>query len=454
VRYPIHFSGLPQRNERAMRPSGFRFHKSIRDLQLLAAICLALCFATAAAAQEQFPVIHVDHGPNAADQLAKHYVILISFDGFRYDYAQRYQTQNILALETKGAWAPEGMIPAFPSVTYPNHYTLVTGLYPGHHGIVQNEFYDPQRGESYRYTDPKSANDGTWYGGTPLWVLAEQQGMRSASIFWPASAANIQGVLPTYYMKYDDKFTNDMRMQRALEWLRLPADQRPHFITLYFGDVDHYGHKYGPDSPELINTVHELDSELGRLMQGLKTINLPVDVIVVADHGMAQVPPKWIELDQRGLDVSLLEKYWGTLLYAKTEEGAKKIYEELQPGPEYKVYRHADLPERLHLSMNPRIGDPVIYPLGPYAIHVNNNPKYPAPDPGAHGFDPAVVPEMKALFVAAGPEIRANLKVPSFENVNIYPLIAHMLGLDYSAAKAGPIDGDLLVLQPILKKPN
>jgi alkaline phosphatase D len=169
---------------------------------------------------------------------------------------------------------------------------------------------------------------------------------------------------------------------------------------------------------------------------------------------MARVPLKWITLDQRGLDVSLLEKYWGSLLYAKTDEDAKRIYEALQPAPEYKVYRRADLPERLHLSMNPRIGDPVIFPLRPYAIHVKDNPKSPVPNPGAHGFDPTLVPEMKAVFVAAGPDIRANVKVASFENVNIYPLIAHILGLDYSTAKAGPIDGDLVVLQPILQKPN
>jgi len=441
-----------------MRLTGFLLRNNVRNyvrkLTLLAAVFLGLLFATASGAQEPFPVIHVDHGPNAAQQVAKHYVILISFDGFRYDYAQRYHARNIVALEAKGAWAPEGMIPAFPSVTFPNHYTLVTGLYPGHHGIVENDFYDPQRGESYKYTDPKSANDGTWYGGTPLWVLAEQQGMRSASIFWPASTANIQGVLPAYYMKYDDKFPNEKRIERILDWLRLPADQRPHFITLYFSEVDHNGHKYGPDAPELIATVHELDSELGRLMQGLKTIKLPVDVIVVADHGMVRIPPKWIALDQRGLDVALVQKYWGTLLYAKTDEDAKKIYEELLPAQEYKVYRRADLPERLHLSMNPRMGDPVIYPLVPYAIHVKDNPDTTPPNPGAHGFDPSVVPEMKALFVAAGPDIRSNVKVDSFENVNVFPLIAHILGLDYSPPKAGPIDGNLSVLRAVLKEPG
>lgn len=399
------------------------------------------------------PVITVDHGPNAAAQRAKHYVILISFDGFRFDYAKRYNAQNVLALASHGASAPGGMIPSYPSVTFPNHYTLVTGLYPEHHGIVENEFYDPVRHETYSYKVKSSETDGSWYGGTPLWVLAEQQGMRSASFFWPGSEANIQGVLPSYYLKFDDHFPNEKRIAQVLVWLRLPAAQRPHFITLYFSDTDHAGHDFGPDSPQLIAAVHELDSELGRLMQGLKTVHLPVDVILVADHGMVQVSPHWINLDQHGLDLSLLENFQGTLLYAKSEIDAQKVFDQMQPGmPEYKVYRRADVPEHLHFNENPRAGDPVVVPSGAYAIHVQDNPKFPHPNPGEHGFDPALVPEMKAIFVAAGPDIRSGATVAPFENVNVYPLIAKILGLDIHALKTGPIDGKLAVLQPILKK--
>ena len=151
--------------------------------------------------------------------------------------------------------APEGMIPAYPSVTFPNHYTLVTGLYPEHHGIVANAFYDPARKQIYSYRDPAAEVDGTWYGGTPLWVLAEQQGMRSACFFWPGSEAEIQGVRPTYYMKYDQKYPNDQRVDQVLAWLKLPAEQRPHFITLYMSDVDGAGHSHGPDSPEVAEAV-------------------------------------------------------------------------------------------------------------------------------------------------------------------------------------------------------
>ncbi len=167
-------------------------------------VALVLILAVAAcAAQSIAPVIEVPNTLNAAALQSKPYVVLVSLDGFRYDYAERYAAKNLLALAARGASAPEGMIPAYPSVTFPNHYTIVTGLYPEHHGIVANNFYDPARKERYSYSDPKTNGDGSWYGGTPLWVLAEKQGMRAASFFWPGSEAEIQGVRPSYYLKFE-----------------------------------------------------------------------------------------------------------------------------------------------------------------------------------------------------------------------------------------------------------
>ena len=159
--------------------------------------------------------ISVAHGPNTPEQQAKPYVILVSLDGFRYDYPRIYKSPNLELMASRGASAPDGMIPAYPSITFPNHYTIVTGLYPEHHGIVANVFYDPVRKEVYSYKDPQTVNDGTWYGGTPLWVLAEQQGMRSACFFWPGSEADIQGMRPSYYMKYDAKYPNADRVDRC-----------------------------------------------------------------------------------------------------------------------------------------------------------------------------------------------------------------------------------------------
>ena len=413
-------------------------------------ICLlsALCQAQAIA-----PVITINHGPNAPQQRSKPYVILVSLDGFRYDYAKRYHAKSLIALGAQGATAPEGMIPSYPSITFPNHYTIATGLYPEHHGIVANSFYDPARKETYDYRDSASVTDGTWYGGTPLWALAEQQGMRSASFFWVGSEAEIQGTRPTYYLKYDDKFPNHKRVDQVLAWLRFPSERRPHFITLYFSDTDHAGHEFGPDSPQVADAVHELDRQIGRLVAGIKRLNLRVDVIVVADHGMAKVEEDVVQLEQYGLKTSSFQKIVGLNLYPKSEADAERAYETLRgKSDKFLVYRRANVPAELHVSSNPRAGDPIVLATGPCFIRVSADFPRAGIPAGAHGYDPNRVPEMKALFVAAGPDIRSGITLPSFENVDVYPFIAKILGLDITHLKTGPIDGKLDVLGRILKR--
>lgn len=402
--------------------------------------------------------IFTDHGPNTAAQQAKPYVILVSLDGFRYDYPRKYSAPNLVALGKRGASAPDGMIPSYPSVTFPNHYTLVTGLYPEHHGIVGNAFYDPKRKQVYSYHDPATEVDGTWYGGTPLWVLAEQQGMRAACFFWPGSEADIQGVRPTYYMKYDQKYPDDKRVDQVLEWLKLPAEQRPHFITLYMSDVDGAGHGHGPDSPEVADAVAKVDKEIGRLAAGVAELHLPVDLVVLADHGMAKVDGDWIELDQY-FDKSLVVTPVESFLYAKTPADAAKIYADLNgKSDKFKVYRNGHVPWELHFDHSPREGDPVVVPTGPYLLRVSEPRtsaasvamKFYGPMLGAHGYDPAKMPEMKAIFFAAGPDIRAGAQVAPFQNVSIYPFIAKILDLNITNLKTGAIDGKITPLQGIL----
>jgi predicted AlkP superfamily pyrophosphatase or phosphodiesterase len=416
------------------------------------------------------PAIAVDHGPNSAEQQSKHYVILVSLDGFRYDYSRKYDAHNLLALGERGASAPDGMIPAYPSITFPNHYTIVTGLYPEHHGIVGNVFYDPARKQVYSYHDPQAESDGTWYGGTPLWVLAEEQGMRSACFFWPGSEAEIQGARPSYYMKYDSKYPNEKRVEQVLAWLQLPAAQRPHFITLYFSDVDSAGHAHGPDSEEVAGAVHEVDKEVGRLEAGVAKLKLPVDVIVLADHGMIKVDGDWIDLDQY-FDGSLLVRAAEAYMYPKSDADAAKIYDSLKgKSDKFQVYRAGQVPEHLHFDGNPREGDPIIVPTGPYLLRVSAPPPPPAnaagnpamasgghglgPPVGMHGYDPETMREMKAIFYAAGPDIRSGVKLPPFENVNVYPFVARILGLDITHLKTGAIDGKLAVLRGALKNPH
>ena len=220
-------------------------HYSLQNIaNRIFSLILAVCsFAAAGQAQAIAPVITVDHGANAPQQLSKPYVILVSLDGFRYDYAKRYHAEHLLALAAEGASAPDGMLPSYPSITFPNHYTIVTGLYPEHHGIVANSFYDPQRKETYSYHDSQSVADGTWYGGTPLWVLAEQQGMRSASFFWVGSEADIQGVRP--YLLFEVRWQfSEPQAGRAGAGLAASAARAasPHDHAVFF----RHGHRRAP----------------------------------------------------------------------------------------------------------------------------------------------------------------------------------------------------------------
>ena len=395
-------------------------------------------------------VIEVANPPNATVQQAKPYVVLVSLDGFRYDYEKKYSEPNIAAMAARGVSAPDGMIPSYPSTTFPNHLALITGLYPEHHGIVANIFYDPARQQRYTYGDPAAVQDGSWYSGVPLWSLAEQNQMRAACYFWPGSEAEIAGKRPSYYLKFDPTVPNDLRIEQVLAWLRLPAPQRPHFITLYMAEVDGAGHEHGPDSKETADAVKFVDAEVGKLIAGLDALHLPIDLIVLADHGMETTSGGWITLEKFA-DLSQF-KSAGPLMYAPSAADAEKAYQSLKgAGDKFKVYRRANVPAELHYDTNPRAGDPVVVATGPYSIRARG----PAageldkpPSVGQHGYDPRLMPSMKALFVATGPDIRAGVTVQPFENVNVYPLIAQILGLP-----VGKIDGDLKVLQIVLKSP-
>jgi alkaline phosphatase D len=407
---------------------------------ILASLVLAIAVGISAqqlpAPNPPLPLLHIDNGPNSAAAQHAHYVVLVSLDGFRWDYARRDNATHLLALGKRGVWAPDGMLPSFPSLTFPNHYTIVTGLYPEHHGLVANNFYDDTKRARYAISDAKAVTDGSWYSGTPLWSLAESQGMRTACFFWPGSEAKIAGFQPTYYLKFDDKIDDTARIEQVLAWLRLPQVDRPHFITLYYSEPDHEGHEFGPDAPETRAAVRKVDGLIGQLKAGLDATGLPIDLVVVSDHGMAKVQGGWITLDQfadlTGFDAA------GGLLYGKTEDDRARVYNQLKKASsQFVAYRRKDVPADLNYSQNPREGDPVVIATGPYAIRVHapvpkpGEPPVPDKPPiaGNHGYDPHKMPEMKASFFAAGPDIVAGKTVAPFENVNLYPWLAHMLGL-------------------------
>lgn len=271
--------------------------------------------------------------------------------------------------------------------------------------------------------------------------------MRSACFFWPGSEAEIADARPTYYLHYDNTIPDEKRVEQVIGWLKLPPEQRPHFITLYFSKVDHAGHEYGPDSPEVADAVKHVDAMIGKLQSGIDGLHLPIDLIVVSDHGMAHTDPTWITLDKYAPLTGFVTV--GMNLYPPSEQAAEEAYQKLKGADaRFEVYRRNDVPANLHFNSNPREGDPVIVARGPWAIRaqLNSYGEDNAPSVGNHGFDPTMMPEMKAIFYADGPDIRKGVALKSFENVNIYPLIVKLLGLE-----SEPVDGSLDVVAPLLK---
>jgi alkaline phosphatase D len=424
-------------------------------------VCLALAAALSALAQQAVPLaggnpalllVHVENGANSIEAQKAHYVVLVSLDGFRWDFAKHDGATHLLALGKKGVWAPEGMLPSYPSLTFPNHFSIVTGLYPEHHGLVANSFYDETRKARYSISDPKTVSDGTWYSGVPLWSLGESQGMRTACLFWPGSEAKIAGHRPSWYAIFDPKTqgtdeVEQARIDNAVALLRLPADQRPHLITIYYPEPDHEGHEFGPDAPQTKAAVLKMDGFVGKLKTALDGTKLPIDLVVVSDHGMAKVQGGWINLDQFA-DLSGFDAV-GALLYGKTEEDRVRVYNALKKASsQFFVYRLKDVPAGLDYNQNQREGDPIVVATGPYAIRAHGPDGKPdtPPNAGMHGFDPRRVPEMKASFFAAGSDIVTGGTVAPFENVNLYPWIAHILGLH-----APKTDGSLNVLAGTLR---
>lgn len=384
---------------------------------------------------------------NSEETLEKPYVILISIDGYRYDYTELYNPPNLLKFAEYGVVA-SSMIPSYPSKTFPNHYTIVTGLYPENHGIVSNEFYNPEKNRLFQMSDRSIVEDGSWYGGIPLWVLAEKQGMVAASYFWVGSEADIQGIRPSYYYNYDGSTPNEERVSQVINWLKLPEEERPHFITLYFSLVDHIGHDHGPETKEMEKAVLQIDSLIGQLNKSVEALELPVNIIIVSDHGMVEVE------QENTIDIALyinIENYifsssMPKMFYLSDSAETDNLYDSLKAlKSRIDIYKKNEIPAHLHFGDHPNIGDLIIIE-NPENIVVTGQRR---PDPATHGFDPYAVEKMNGIFYAKGPHFRKGQNIPSFGNIHVFPLIAAILDLEYSH----PIDGKLEALLPVLNDP-
>ncbi|MES2125095.1 MAG: ectonucleotide pyrophosphatase/phosphodiesterase [Gemmatimonadota bacterium] len=383
--------------------------------------------------------------PAGADQA----VVLISLDGFRADYLDRAAAPNLQALAREGVRA-EWMTPSFPSKTFPNHYTIVTGLYPEHHGIVANNIRDAELG-SFTMADSLAVRDGRWWGGEPIWVTAEKQGRRAANFFWPGSEAEIDGVRASIWKRFDDKFPNAARIDSVLGWLSLPRGEAPSLVTLYYSDVDHAGHTFGPMAPETDAAIARVDSMIGRLRSGLsaKGLGERVNVIVVADHGMLATPrdqliflDDYITLD----DVDVVD--WTPVGAIVPKPGKlEAVYARLKHAhPHLQVYRKGEVPARFHFNSNPRITPLVLIADPGWSITRREKQEGWSARSASHGWDNRA-PAMRALFVASGPAFRNGLVVPAFQNIHVYDLMCAILGL-----RPAPNDGSLDSVRTLLRR--
>lgn len=380
------------------------------------------------------------------------YVLLVSFDAFRYDYVEKFDLKNFKKFIKNGSQA-EGLLPSFPSKTFPNHYTIVTGLYPGNHGLVDNTFYDPARNETFSRRDKKISLDPYYYGGTPIWVLAQKGGMKVAPYYWVGSEVLFDGVRADYNDPYSDTTSSQYRIDKIITWLKLPESERPHFLTLYFSLVDNAGHNYGITSPELQDAVEEADNIVGKLMDGIKSTQLPVNIIIVSDHGMKELTndsDTYIPLNKAlaltNPSVKVINSGTHAHIYIKDKNKVDSVYQVLKKNQKnFNTHKVGQFPERWHYN-NPRAGDILITAEPGKEIILDDGDKKSSSKWGEHGYDPDVVSDMRGIFYASGPNIKQGVKLPVFRNINVYPFLAKILGLEIPA-----IDGSIKSLQHLYK---
>lgn len=374
-------------------------------------------------------------------------VLLVSLDGFRWDYAERTDTPNLDRIAAEGVHA-ESLTPVFPTKTFPNHYSQVTGLRPEHHGIVSNTMYDPEMGATFSFRIAADVQDGRWWEGEPIWVTAAKQGLPTATYFWPGSEAVIRGHQATYWKAWDGNIPISERISTVFEWLDMPVAKRPRFISLYIGDVDKVGHHFGPESKEALAAVRKVDAYIGRLLGGLDKRGLrdSVNLMVVSDHGMAQTPlTNQIDLSQHVNLSGMTILDTGAFLSVRGDNQAiQALFHKLDGAhPHLNVYLKSQVPTRLRYSGHRRIADLIGIPDPGWLVFPSRKTKA---DLGSHGYD-NTAPSMQGIFYAVGPAFKQGLISKPFECIHLYSLMARILNLD-----PAPNDGNLDTVEHLLRR--
>jgi predicted AlkP superfamily pyrophosphatase or phosphodiesterase len=412
---------------------------------------LSTVFATALTACAS--TAHLPRATTTSVQQQTPSVLLVSLDGFRPDYLDLGITPNLSRIAREGVRA-RWMRPSYPALTFPNHYTIATGLRPDRHGIVHNSMRDAALG-AFKLSDRDAVGDGRWWGGEPIWVTAEKAGLRSATLYWPGSEAEIGGTRPTRWRAYTDDtaLPLDQRVDTVVGWLAEPQATRPRVATLYFETVDKQAHAYGPHSPQAHAAVRQVDAAIGRLLDGLARDGTleHTNLVVVSDHGMAEVPARQalaienvVERDEARV-TSIGQVIGVEPLPGMSARVERKL---LGAHANFDCWRKDALPARWHYGAHPRI-PPIVCQMheGWDMLTREILPKRPDHARGSHGYDPAL-PSMRALFVARGPAFRAGTTLAPFDNVDVYPLLAKLIGVTPAPNDGNPETFDAVLTDP------
>lgn len=376
-------------------------------------------------------------------------VILIGIDGFRADYLDRGLTPTLSRLAAEGAVAEGGMRPSFPSVTYPNFYTLATGRHPDHHGLVYNRMRDPDLpGRTFSLGDRHEVMDRVWWDDAePIWVSAERQGLATSVLFWPGSEAAVHGVRPRDWLPFEQSVSSRARTNIALGWFTTPQADWPGFAAVYFDIVDTQGHLFGPNSPELEAALVEVDQAIGALVAGLAARGIEADLVIVADHGMAETSPDRVVWLDDWIAAEAVDSYtYGPLAFVDPLPGHEAELEAAMARDvaHLDCWRREDLPARFAYGTHRRISRVVCLAEMGWTLGVRGQLDPSRVRPGTHGFDPDA-PEMQAVFIAHGPSIRAGVRLDRMESVDVQPLLGRLLGIDVPEG-----DGSVEDLRPAL----
>ncbi len=380
------------------------------------------------------------------------YVLLVSFDAFRWDYLNRGITPNLDTLINKGVRA-ESFQPAFPSKTFPNHLSIITGMYPENHGIIFNKFTNVNTREVYQLKDRAAVQNPKWYKGEAFWETAEKNGIITASFFWPGSELDNANRRPTYFKYYNQSVSYIARIDTVINWLQLPSAKRPHFITLYFHDTDFFGHKFGPNSPEINQSIKRLDSLAGYINNGLIRIGMKdsVNIIYLSDHGMTEISPERI-INIEKILAGQKYKQGGakTLAMITPREANKEIILSIlrKNQNHFKVYERKEMPEYFHFSKNKNIA-PILL-VADLGWSIVNNAQLKQfinlGNKGNHGYDNFNI-DMHGIFVASGPAFKKHYFTGTIRNIDVYPLLCKIFNIPPNP----DIDGQLCKIEYILK---